>query len=43
MDEIDAIAGRHAKEDPRRYATYNALLTQLDGEYVLLVHVYLVN
>ncbi|KMZ66102.1 ATP-dependent zinc metalloprotease FtsH 2 [Zostera marina] len=32
VDEIDAIAGRHAKEDPRRYATYNALLTQLDGE-----------
>ncbi|KAJ0982353.1 hypothetical protein J5N97_010608 [Dioscorea zingiberensis] len=31
-DEIDAIAGRHARKDPRRRATFEALLTQLDGE-----------
>ncbi|CAM8882511.1 unnamed protein product [Rhodiola kirilowii] len=32
VDEIDAIAGRHAIQDPRRRATYNALIAQLDGE-----------
>ncbi|XP_068656119.1 ATP-dependent zinc metalloprotease FTSH 12, chloroplastic [Aristolochia californica] len=32
IDEIDAIAGRHAKKDPRRRATFEALLSQLDGE-----------
>ncbi|KAM0951718.1 putative peptidase M41, AAA+ ATPase domain, ATPase, AAA-type, core, AAA ATPase, AAA+ lid [Dioscorea sansibarensis] len=32
VDEIDAIAGRHARKDPRRRATFEALLTQLDGE-----------
>ncbi|XP_059277402.1 ATP-dependent zinc metalloprotease FTSH 12, chloroplastic isoform X1 [Lycium ferocissimum] len=32
IDEIDAIAGRHAKKDPRRKATFEALIAQLDGE-----------
>ncbi|KAG9438959.1 hypothetical protein H6P81_019124 [Aristolochia fimbriata] len=32
IDEIDAIAGRHAKKDPRRRATFEALISQLDGE-----------
>lgn len=32
VDEIDAIAGRHARKDPRRSATFDALITQLDGE-----------
>lgn len=32
VDEIDAIAGRYAKKDPRRSATFEALIAQLDGE-----------
>ncbi|XP_058072088.1 ATP-dependent zinc metalloprotease FTSH 12, chloroplastic isoform X2 [Magnolia sinica] len=32
VDEIDAIAGRHARKDPRRRATFDALISQLDGE-----------
>lgn len=32
IDEIDAIAGRHARKDPRRKATFEALIAQLDGE-----------
>ncbi|XP_011628477.1 ATP-dependent zinc metalloprotease FTSH 12, chloroplastic [Amborella trichopoda] len=32
IDEIDAIAGRHARKDPRRGATFEALMSQLDGE-----------
>ncbi|KAL5731389.1 ATP-dependent zinc metalloprotease FTSH 12 [Ranunculus cassubicifolius] len=32
LDEIDAIAGRHARKDPRRRATFEALIAQLDGE-----------
>ncbi|CAN6444018.1 unnamed protein product [Victoria cruziana] len=32
IDEIDAIAGPHARKDPRRRATFQALLSQLDGE-----------
>ncbi|XP_024958842.1 ATP-dependent zinc metalloprotease FTSH 12, chloroplastic [Cynara cardunculus var. scolymus] len=32
VDEIDAIAGRHARKDPRRRSTFDALITQLDGE-----------
>ncbi|XP_034211075.1 ATP-dependent zinc metalloprotease FTSH 12, chloroplastic isoform X4 [Prunus dulcis] len=32
VDEIDAIAGRHARLDPRRSATFEALISQLDGE-----------
>ncbi|KAI7758367.1 hypothetical protein M8C21_013728 [Ambrosia artemisiifolia] len=32
VDEIDAIAGRHARQDPRRRSTFDALITQLDGE-----------
>lgn len=32
VDEIDAIAGRHARKDPRRRATFEALIAQLDGE-----------
>ncbi|KAK9133891.1 hypothetical protein Scep_013419 [Stephania cephalantha] len=32
IDEIDAIAGRHAQRDPRRRATFEALIAQLDGE-----------
>ncbi|WOK99704.1 ATP-dependent zinc metalloprotease FTSH 12, chloroplastic [Canna indica] len=32
VDEIDAIAGRHARKDPQRRATFEALITQLDGE-----------
>ncbi|AET02875.1 putative peptidase M41, ATPase, AAA-type, core, P-loop containing nucleoside triphosphate hydrolase [Medicago truncatula] len=32
VDEIDAIAGRHTRKDPRRKATFEALITQLDGE-----------
>ncbi|KAK1285384.1 hypothetical protein QJS10_CPB20g00596 [Acorus calamus] len=32
VDEIDAIAGRHARKDPRRRAAFNALISQLDGE-----------
>ena len=44
VDEIDAIAGRHARKDPRRRATFEALIAQLDGELVsyfcvLCVHV----
>ncbi|KAD4178681.1 hypothetical protein R6Q59_022335 [Mikania micrantha] len=32
VDEIDAIAGRHARKDPRRRSTFDALIAQLDGE-----------
>ncbi|CAH9053081.1 unnamed protein product [Cuscuta epithymum] len=32
IDEIDAIAGRHARKDPRRSETFEALISQLDGE-----------
>lgn len=32
VDEIDAIAGRHARKDPRRKATFEALIAQLDGD-----------
>lgn len=32
VDEIDAIAGRHARQDPRRKAIFESLLAQLDGE-----------
>ncbi|RAL41099.1 hypothetical protein DM860_008797 [Cuscuta australis] len=32
IDEIDAIAGRHARKDPRRSQTFDALISQLDGE-----------
>nr|QKY65109.1 FTSH protease 12 [Passiflora pittieri] len=32
VDEIDAIAGRYARKDPRRLETFNALIAQLDGE-----------
>ncbi|CAL5196766.1 unnamed protein product [Lathyrus oleraceus] len=32
VDEIDAIAGRHTKKDPRGRATFEALISQLDGE-----------
>lgn len=32
VDEIDAIAGRHAHKDPRRRTTFDALIAQLDGE-----------
>ncbi|KAG0496156.1 hypothetical protein HPP92_000847 [Vanilla planifolia] len=32
VDEIDAIAGRHARSDPKRQDTFDALITQLDGE-----------
>ncbi|KAL3503755.1 hypothetical protein ACH5RR_038204 [Cinchona calisaya] len=32
VDEIDAIAGRHARKDPRRRATFEALIAQLEGE-----------
>ncbi|KAL8461893.1 hypothetical protein ACS0TY_033099 [Phlomoides rotata] len=32
IDEIDAIAGRHARKDPRRRATFEALVAQLDGD-----------
>ncbi|GAU16903.1 hypothetical protein TSUD_368530 [Trifolium subterraneum] len=32
VDEIDAIAGRHTRKDPRRRGTFEALLSQLDGE-----------
>ncbi|KAL6514041.1 ATP-dependent zinc metalloprotease FTSH 12, chloroplastic [Orobanche hederae] len=32
VDEIDAIAGRYARKDPRRRATFEALIAQLDGE-----------
>ncbi|XP_048494742.1 ATP-dependent zinc metalloprotease FTSH 12, chloroplastic isoform X4 [Beta vulgaris subsp. vulgaris] len=34
IDEIDALAGRHAKNDPRRRATFEALISQLDGDKV---------
>lgn len=34
VDEIDAIAGRHAHTDPERSAVFEALLAQLDGELV---------
>ncbi|CAO2826024.1 unnamed protein product [Amaranthus hypochondriacus] len=34
IDEIDALAGRHARNDPRRKATFEALISQLDGEKV---------
>ncbi|KAJ0041943.1 hypothetical protein Pint_18129 [Pistacia integerrima] len=32
VDEIDAIAGRHARKDPRGRATFEALIAQLDGD-----------
>ncbi|OMO89462.1 hypothetical protein COLO4_19749 [Corchorus olitorius] len=32
VDEIDALAGRHCRKDPRRRATFQALIDQLDGE-----------
>ncbi|KAJ1698390.1 hypothetical protein LUZ63_006902 [Rhynchospora breviuscula] len=32
IDEIDAIVGRNAKLDKRRSATFDALLSQLDGD-----------
>ncbi|PRQ55432.1 putative ATPase, AAA-type, core, P-loop containing nucleoside triphosphate hydrolase [Rosa chinensis] len=32
VDEIDAIARRDARHDPRRRATFEALIAQLDGE-----------
>nr|QKY65085.1 FTSH protease 12 [Passiflora tenuiloba] len=32
VDEIDAIAGRHAREDPKRMQTLNALIAQLERE-----------
>ncbi|KAJ4754538.1 ATP-dependent zinc metalloprotease FtsH [Rhynchospora pubera] len=32
IDEIDAIAGRNARLDKRRSSTFNALLSQLDGD-----------
>ncbi|XP_071730321.1 ATP-dependent zinc metalloprotease FTSH 12, chloroplastic-like [Rutidosis leptorrhynchoides] len=32
VDEIDAIAGRHARKDPRRRSTFEALMAQLDGD-----------
>ncbi|KAJ3698854.1 hypothetical protein LUZ61_002559 [Rhynchospora tenuis] len=32
IDEIDAIAGRNARLDKRRHATFDALLSQLDGD-----------
>ncbi|KAJ0099440.1 hypothetical protein Patl1_20821 [Pistacia atlantica] len=32
VDEIDAIAGRHARKDPGRRATFEALIAQLDGD-----------
>lgn len=31
IDEVDAIAGRHCRNDPRRRATFEALIAQLDG------------
>ena len=34
VDEIDAIAGRHARNDPRRRGTFEAFISQLDGELV---------
>lgn len=34
VDEIDAIAGRHARRDRRRRFTFEALIDQLDGESV---------
>lgn len=34
IDEIDALAGRHCRSDPRRRATFEALISQLDGEKV---------
>ncbi|MCH86832.1 ATP-dependent zinc metalloprotease FTSH 12 chloroplastic-like, partial [Trifolium medium] len=32
VDEIDAIAGRHTRKDPRRRSTFEALISQLDGD-----------
>ena len=40
VDEIDAIAGRHCKEDPRRKSTFDALIKQLDGESVSYIITY---
>ncbi|KAL5975755.1 ATP-dependent zinc metalloprotease FTSH 12, chloroplastic [Asimina triloba] len=37
VDEIDAIVGIGARRDRRRRAAFNALLRELDGEYVLSV------
>ncbi|PHU15062.1 ATP-dependent zinc metalloprotease FTSH 12, chloroplastic [Capsicum chinense] len=31
-DEIDVIVGRHTRKDPCRKATFESLITQLDGE-----------
>lgn len=36
VDEIDAIAGRHARKDPGRRGTFEALISQLDGELVIM-------
>ncbi|RRT55665.1 hypothetical protein GW17_00035667, partial [Ensete ventricosum] len=39
VDEIDAIAGRHARKDSRSRATFEALITQLDGEYAAFLFI----
>lgn len=41
VDEIDAIAGRHARKDPRRRAAFDALVAQLDGELVFYLPLHL--
>lgn len=32
IDEVDALAGKHANDDPERKSTFEQLLSQLDGE-----------
>lgn len=36
IDEIDALAGKNVNDDAERRATFQQLLSELDGEYVFL-------